>query len=142
MDGELAVVDFRKLLTAEQREKLDRDRESLAKEKAEHAEMTAYELVVRALHDWHNSGCTGRKGMNGYGPADCVYDAALVFRVLPELIERLAELATRPSQCGGDRGGLGDKETQLWKEIRTHRRGETPHFKCPMKNCTGYVRLP
>lgn len=77
------MVDFNKLLRnklgPEAYAKFERDREYLAAEHRRYAEMTTDDLVKSALHTWHNSGCTSRgQNVNGYGPSDCVYDAALI----------------------------------------------------------------
>jgi len=104
--------------------KLERDREYLAAEHRKYAELTTDDLVKGALHIWHNSHCTGRgQKVNGVGPADCVYDAALVYRLTPHLIIRLGCMASPEIQA-------------LISELEAGRPA-----KCPMAGCTGYVEL-
>jgi hypothetical protein len=134
------MVDFNKLLREklgpEKYAQMERKKEYLAKEKKSHRDMSDDELIVTALHDWHNCSCTCDVGaateypegtkrghVNGYNKYDCVYEAALVFRLLPELIIRLM------------------RDSDHFKHfVDQLAAGET--IKCPMTNCTGYVELP
>ncbi len=128
------MVDFLKYLTPEQREKVARDREYIAKEKADYRAKSHYDLVVTALHAYHNSGCTSRVAK--WQPQDVVYDAALIFRVLPEMIERIACAMTAGSS------DPDSDENHLYDAILAHRRGEVSDIMCPVKGCRSRVELP
>lgn len=128
------MVDFLKFLTPEQREKLAKDREYIDGKKSEYRRKSNYELVVIALHTFHNSGCTSRVAK--WQPHDPVYDAALVFFELPELIERIVLGDLRSDE------ELDTEWYELCEDYLKHRKGEIPELKCPMKRCTGYVVLP
>src|SRR5271154_3552954 len=119
------MVDFLKFLTPEQREKLARDREYIDGKKWEYRRKNHYEIVVLALHTFHNSGCTSRVAK--WQPRDPVYDAALVFFVIPDLIERIVL-----KDIHGHIGLDADWE-ELCKDYLKHRDGEIPELKCPMK---------
>jgi hypothetical protein len=128
------MVDFLKYLTPEQREKLARDREYIDGKKSEYRQKSNYELVVSALHTFHNSGCTSRVAK--WQPQDPVYDSALVFYVVPDLIERIVLKDLHGPVV------LDVEWRELCEDYIKHRQGETSDLKCPMKHCTGYVVLP
>lgn len=122
------MVDFNKMLREklgeEKYDKLQRDRAYLAEEKKNYASMSDDELIENVLHAWHNCGCTfpGGRGVNGFRAYDCVYDAALVFRQMPEILLRLMRTSTR-----------------FRDDVRKLENGK--EVKCPMTSCTSYVEL-
>jgi hypothetical protein len=128
------MVNFLKFLTPEQREKIARNREYVESKKLEYQRKSKYELVVAVLHTFHNSGCTSRVAK--WQPYDPVYDAALVFLELPELIERIVLNDLHSDD------GLDTEWRELCQDFLKHRSGQIRELKCPMKHCTGYVVLP
>jgi len=129
------MVDFLKYLTPEQRDKVLRDREYISEQKASYSVKNHYELVVTVLHTYHNSGCTSRTAK--WQAADPVYDASLVFFLIPEMIERLSCFSISMNDPSPQNEAM-----TLYKEIIAHRIGELAELKCPMKGCRGYVALP
>lgn len=123
------MVDFRKLMfskmTGAQIEEYKRKEAYVKKVQKEYSEKSDKEIVVDFLHCWHNAAFTGVNGkVNGYGLGDPVYDSAIVYLVMPEVIARLAKSVGMPEV----QEALRDK-----KHVR--------QIKCPMIGCTGYVEL-
>lgn len=83
------MVDFRKRMTPEQREKWDKYRKFEAKQKQRYREMTDENLIVSTQY------CMSQmEGPYKYGPGLPVYDAAFFHAIVPELLERLRTKST------------------------------------------------
>ena len=118
-------MDFEKILRdkvgPEEYARIQRDRDYLKKERTNYQSLSPDDLIVSALHVAHNF-AYGNGKVNGFGPADCVYDAALVYRIFPEILIRLIE------------------DSPKFRELVAPLR-EGKEVKCPCEGCTGYVRL-
>jgi hypothetical protein len=88
------MVDFNKLLTPEERSQMERQHAEVQ----QLAECDALALVAEAIHTYHNSGPPRFSDGRRIRPGENVYDAALHFTIVPELLRRLA-LGALPQQC-------------------------------------------
>jgi hypothetical protein len=78
------MVDFRELMTPEQRERFDRDQEYIARERLRHSSMSNADLAAHAQRCVDNS-----EGPRKYPAEVCCYDNAVWHFVVPELIRRV-----------------------------------------------------
>lgn len=105
------MVDFRKMMTPEQRERFDRDQEYIAREHARHRRMSNADLVKYAQNCINNA-----EGPRKYPAPVPVYDNAVWHFVLPELIRRLEQtLFTSPE-------GLIEKVASMLALLVDHKR--------------------
>lgn len=81
------MVDFRKLLTSEQREEWDKWHDYLGGQQRKYKEMTNDNLIASAKY------CLAQmQGPRDQAPGSPVYDAAFYHAILPELFERLRKI--------------------------------------------------
>lgn len=84
------MVDFRRLLTAEQRAKWDEHDHFVEKQKKRYAEMTNENLVASAKY------CMAQMSEPyEYPPGMPVYNSAFYHAIVPEILKRLEELDGR-----------------------------------------------
>lgn len=86
------MVDFRKLMSAEQRERFDWERRAYKDDIAEHRAMSAEEFVATLIHNHHN--CERSRFTAGRP----VYDGVREHVLIPEAIRRLGD-GKLPQKC-------------------------------------------
>lgn len=120
------MVDFRMMMKPEERAEFDRRRAHIKEKLAEFAEKSTRDFLIDVLHGFHNSSCTGYRGVNGLHAGDLVYDATLVYLMLPCLIEKLA---------------IRDPDSADLAKAIEKSQNDRKSIKCPMQGCTGYIDL-